>query len=394
MNGTNGFHLVEYLNFVVKRKELLLLVFLSSLVLSYGAIYFLIEEQFEATATVIPRQDDASSVSNGLLRGLKGMSLGSLSKSSSSETDIYKTIIYSRSMMEYLIHKFDLVRYYRMDTTKVDYMEMAIKRLKKEISTEETEESALVITIRATSRQRAADMVNEILAKMNERIVELNVSRSAENRAFLGKRVEEIQDTLRQIEDSMRAFQERTGLLDVKSQVQGIVTAHATLEADLAAKNIQKGILEKLYDENSAQVKEMDLQVQELQKRMMQLRLEGDRGGVLVSLSKLPKISAEFLRLYREIEINTTLLEYVIPLYEQAKIEEKKDYPVIQVIDYAVPPAKKSYPPRTLLSLLGSVSITLLVLVFLRLREKVKDCSDQRWLALFAAVKYWNWKKD
>ncbi len=226
----------------------------------------------------------------------------------------------------------------------------------------------MVITVRAASRQRAADMVNEILAKMSERIVELKVSRSKENRVFLGKRVEEIQSTLRQVEDSMRTFQERTGLLDVKSQVQGIVTAHATLEADIAAKNVQKGILEKLYNEDSPQIKEVDLQVQELQKRIVQLRSEGDRGGVILSLKKLPKTSIEFIRLYREIEINTMLLEYVIPLYEQSKIEEKKDYPVIQVIDYAIPPSKKSYPPRILFALIGSISISLCCLMLLYFR--------------------------
>ena len=100
MIDNKGFSLFDYLDFLVKRKTLLLKVFVSSLLISYGAIYVLIEEQFEATATIIPREEDATSLVGGLARGMKGLPLGLGSKSSSSEMDLYKTIIYSRTMME------------------------------------------------------------------------------------------------------------------------------------------------------------------------------------------------------------------------------------------------------------------------------------------------------
>jgi capsule polysaccharide export protein KpsE/RkpR len=228
---------------------------------------------------------------------------------------------------------------------------------------------------------------------MNDRIIDLKVSRSKQNRIFLEERVAEISSQLRTAEDSLRAFQERTGLLDVKTQLQGIFTAHATLESELMAKQVQLGILERLYDKESQQVKEVAMQVQEFQKKISQLRDQGDPGSPMLSLKKLPKTSSEFLNYYREVTLNNLVMEFIVPLYEQAKIEEKKDYPILQVIDYAVPPAKRSFPPRTLYALIGAFSITLLVLIVLAIRENAARIRDPRWLALRDEVRFWNWKK-
>jgi len=81
-----------------------------------------------------------------------------------------------------------------------------------------------------------------------------------------------------------------------------------------------------------------------------------------------------------------------MPLYEQAKIEEKKDYPVLQVIDYAVPPAKKSYPPRTIFSLVGAISVLLLVFTYMVVREAFHNTTDPRVRSLLKEARSWNWK--
>jgi uncharacterized protein involved in exopolysaccharide biosynthesis len=392
MSDTRGFHLFDYLDFLVKRKELVLAVFFSSFVVAYLLIFFLVEEQYEATAMLIPRSDDMSSAVTGLLRATKGLPFGLGSKSSArSDIDLYNTVIFSRSMMEDVIGKFGLLQAYRLDTTAADHMELAVKRLKREVLTKETEESAFQIVVRAGTRQRSADMVNYIIRRMNERIIDLNTQRSRDNREFLGHRVEDISATLRAAEDSLRTYQERTGLLDAKTQLQGIITANTTLETELEAKKLQESIMERMYDKESPQVKELRMQIEEYEKRLGALRSQSEPGSPLLALRKLPLTAVEFLRRYREVEINNLLLEYVLPLYEQAKIEEKKDYPVLQIIDQAVPPARKSYPPRTLFALIGSFSVTVLVFLVLLVRGGAVNPLDPRWRTILQESKHWTW---
>ncbi len=45
----------------------------------------------------------------------------------------------------------------------------------------------------------------------------------------------------------------------------------------------------------------------------------------------------EYFRIYREVEIQSKIMEVTLPLFEQAKMEEHKSIPTILVIDEAVP---------------------------------------------------------
>lgn len=393
MPSTNNLHFSDFVDFVVKRKELFVIVFLISLVMSYGLIFFLIGERFDATATIIPRQDMTMNLASTALKGLKGipLNLGG-GVSASDQMDLYKTIIYSRTMLESVVRKFNLVSVYGLDTTDIAFMEKALKRLKDEIETKETEESAFTITVRARTRQMSADMTNYIVRTMNDRIVELQVSRSRDNRIFLENRVHEIYSEIRIAEDSLRSYQERTGMLDVKSQLEGILKTHASLETDYVGKQLQLSIMRKMMNGEAPPVKELEIQVEEYAKRLRELRSEGDPGSPLLPLKSIPIISAGYVDRYREVEIDNLLLEFVMPLYEQAKIEEKKDYPVLQVIDYAVPPAKKSYPPRTLLALLGAFSITLVVILALMIRLEILKIRNPLVLGFLNEMKHWDWK--
>jgi capsule polysaccharide export protein KpsE/RkpR len=228
---------------------------------------------------------------------------------------------------------------------------------------------------------------------MNDRIIGLRVSRSRESRLFLETRMAEITAQLKLAEDSLRSFQERTGLLDVKSQIQGILEANATLETQRMAKDLQRGILMRMFDKDAPQVKEVDMQVDVIDRRLAQLRTESTPGSAILPLKQLPKTTVEFLRRYREVELNGLLLQYVMPLYEQAKLEEKKDYPILQIIDRAIPPAKRTYPPRLLFSLFGSIGVTMVVLVFLGFSEAKRKGMDPRILALVRDGLTWKWKK-
>lgn len=364
-----GFDIFDIFVFALQRKKILGILFLSSLVISYLSIYFLVEEQYEATATIIPSDDDGVSGIGGMLKGLKNLPLN-IGKSSSLQSEInrYNTIIFSRSTIEEIIREFDLYQVYDIDTTSVDYREQTLKRLRKEILTKETEEDAFEITVRSNTPQRAADMVNYIIQLLNDKIIQLKVSKSRENRIFLEKRVAEIYQELRISEDSLRFFQERSGLVDVKSQLPEMLAVYGTLETDLLTKKLKKNVLENLFDKQSPEVKNLEVEIKEYEKKLSSLRNEREGGSMVLAMRAIPKTAVEYYRRFRQIEINSTLLEFVVPLYEQAKIEEKKDYPILQVIDYGVPPSKKSWPPRTLLAFFGAVFVTCgnLLYVFIR----------------------------
>ena len=67
--------------------------------------------------------------------------------------------------------------------------------------------------------------------------------------------------------------------------------------------------------------------------------------------------------------MQTKLMEYILPMYEQAKVEEQKSIPTVIMIDKAAPPQLK-YTPRRGLIILGLSFLGLFFLILVSLRAQ------------------------
>ncbi len=359
---TKLFKARDFFFYIRKHLKVTVIFFICSCVLSYGIIFLTIEPRFKASALIIPHENESVSITALAMGMSQKMPFSFGTKSMNSEIDMYLTILYARSTLEDVINKFKLCNDYKLDTNKLGWKEEALKILKKRIVAEETDQGAFLITAIANSRSKASDMTNYLVQKLDERVIELRTNRSRQNREFLENRVMELQEQLYRSEDSLKKYQEMSGLLDVKTQLPEILTLYSTLESDLIAKRIHLAVLENLYGSTSQQVQELKITISEYEKKLDKLRREGGEHNSILAINKIPQKYIEFLRLYRQVTINNQLLEYLVPLYEQAKIDEKRDYSTLQVIDYAIPPAKKSFPPRTLLSFISGICVTIIML--------------------------------
>lgn len=64
-----------------------------------------------------------------------------------------------------------------------------------------------------------------------------------------------------------------------------------------------------------------------------------------------PDLTKELKRLQREVEVKNQVFLTLTQQHELAKIEAKRDLPIVQVLDYARPPEVKSFPQRSLIVL-------------------------------------------
>jgi capsule polysaccharide export protein KpsE/RkpR len=72
------------------------------------------------------------------------------------------------------------------------------------------------------------------------------------------------------------------------------------------------------------------------------------------SIRKLPLLGVTYADLYRKTKVQETVLETLTQEYELAKVQEAKEIPTVKVLDSPDVPDKKSFPPRTLIVLLGT----------------------------------------
>ena len=74
------------------------------------------------------------------------------------------------------------------------------------------------------------------------------------------------------------------------------------------------------------------------------------------SLQQLPILDNTYYGLARQAKINETVYEVLTKQYELAKVEEAKEIPTIKVLDEPLVPERKTWPPRLLIVILGTIA--------------------------------------
>ncbi|MDR5730728.1 MAG: GNVR domain-containing protein, partial [Terriglobia bacterium] len=104
--------------------------------------------------------------------------------------------------------------------------------------------------------------------------------------------------------------------------------------------------------------------------RTQLIRLGGseDSGGnsLIVPKGKVPEAGLEYVRKLRDVKYYETIFNILARQFEIAKLDEAKEGALIQVVDPAIPPDKKSSPKRALI-VIAATALGLFFAVFLAL---------------------------
>lgn len=87
-----------------------------------------------------------------------------------------------------------------------------------------------------------------------------------------------------------------------------------------------------------------------------QLRQAKDRlTDAELVLDKTPNTNLKYLDALRNLKYQEAVWEMLAKQFEMAKLDEAKDFPLIQVLDKATPPEKKSKPKRSMVVMLATL---------------------------------------
>ncbi len=348
---------------------------LSVLVLAVLAtvLAFILPVKYEGQATVLPSQKSAmlSMLGTGMSSTVSSLArqFGSLVGGGEGQIGVgfnYLAILNSRDAMERVVKKFDLMKVYSIGDSSMD---KTIKELRSNSDFELDKFGQVVVKAYDRSPIRAAAMANYFVSILNEINAQLSSEDARNLRIVIENRYLKNVSDLEAAEDSMKAFQQRYGVFSLPDQAKASVQAGAELEAQLMLAQVKLSVLEKQMSVTSPEVQSTTQQIDALTKKINELKTgqtQGSRGdfGVFVPFKQMPGKMMMYLDLYRDVEIQSRLLEYVYPMYEQAKLEEAKETPTVLVLDRAVPPEKKAYPLRALIVLSGAFLGLVLSILF------------------------------
>jgi uncharacterized protein involved in exopolysaccharide biosynthesis len=328
-------------------------------------IAFLIPARYESTARLMPPDNQSSSslamaaaAMSGAAGGLGGMAGDLLGLKSTS--DVFVGILTSRTVQDKLIHQFDLKRLYRDRR-----MEDARKDLADHTSVSVERKSQIIsITVTDKNPQRAAAMGQAYVEELNRLVAELSTSSARRERIFLEGRLQAVNQDLEAAEKDFSQFASKNTAIDVKEQGKAMVEAAAMLQGQLIAAQSQYEGLREIYTDNNPRVRTVKARIDELQRQLEKLGGKGESATTISgqpgdsmypSIRKLPLLGVPYADLYRRTKIQEAVLETLTKEYEMAKVQEVKEIPTVKVLDNAHIPDKKSFPPRLLISFLGTV---------------------------------------
>ena len=166
-------------------------------------------------------------------------------------------------------------------------------------------------------------------------------------------------------EEAMRKTQQATGVLQIDSQARALIESTAILRAQVVAKEVQIQGMRSFATEDNPDVVLAKQQLSALQSQLEHLAgSQHDTGSdIVLSKGRVTGAGMEYLRRYRDLKYNETVYELLTKELEIAKLDEAREGEIVQVVDSAVPPDKKSSPHRTLI-VIGMTVLAFFVAVF------------------------------
>jgi tyrosine-protein kinase Etk/Wzc len=340
----------DYIYILYKWKKFLIINLF--IVLGLSTLYaFLLPLEYKATATIMipPENESAFGGLTSLLGGKSSIaSMGSkLFGVSKTSEDILLGIINSRTALTDVINKFKLMEYYEIDDKNVD---KALKAFRNDISSDPNEFGMIDFSVINKSPEVSAQIANYMVALVDSLNIEFNIERAKSNRIFIEKRYMQNVNDLRRAEDSLYKFQKKYGIVAVPEQLEVTVKAAAEVEAQLMKKEMEAYFIKQLYGEISPHYQGILAEQKLLKSKIQEMKNSQDlssSSNILYPFKEMPDIAIQYLRTFREVELQQTIMEFVLPMYEQAKVEEQKSIPTIMIIDKAVPPELKHSPKRS-----------------------------------------------
>jgi LPS O-antigen subunit length determinant protein (WzzB/FepE family) len=317
-----------------------------------AGITLILTPTFTAT-TIIMVPQQAQSTAAAMLGQLGGLAaVGGMSDLLKTPSDLYVGILKSRTIADNLIAQFGLQRTYNSKT-----LTDARKELQNATQLTSGKDSLIRISVEDSSRIRAAQMANAYVDELQKQNSRLAITESGQRRLFFEKQLESEKAALADAETAFEKTQKQTGMIQLTSQSELAVRAVAEAQAEIASREVALQSLKSGATEQNPAVVRQEEELKALRDQLRKLESSGDVhrvGNPLLPTGELPEAGLRNVRGLRDLSYHETLFELLAKQYEIARIDEAKNAPVIQIVDYAIPPEKKTSPKRALLTMLGA----------------------------------------
>ena len=322
------------------------------------AISFAIPPTYTASTKFLPPQQQQSMAAGmlsslGALGGLAGAAAGL-----KNPADQYVAYLKTNSVQDALIERFKLQERYDAKF-KVDTR----KELSQNARISAGKDGLITVEVDDKDAQVSADLANAHIEELQRLLSRLAVTEAQQRRLFFEKQIKLTQDKLTQAEQALRSSGVDASAL--KSDPKAAVTAMAQIQAQVTAQEVKVASLRGYLAESAPDFRQAMTELGALRAQLNKLENASSKAGG----------DSDYVTRYREFKYQETLFELFAKQYELARVDEAREGAVIQVVDVAQAPERKSKPKKALITALATLGSGFGLLLFVLMREGVRNAS-------------------
>lgn len=364
----------EALIVLAKRKGFILKVVAAAIVLSIGLALWM-TKIYTATTRIMPPQQPQSLSLTALMSQLGP--LGALAQGVGglhTPSDIYVSMLRSDTIANNIVERFSLKQVYG---TKLDVDTR--KRLEQATLIVASKDGIISVSVDDKDPQRASDMANAYADELEKLTKVLAVSEAAKRRLFFERETKLAMDDLSTAELALKQTQEKTGLILLEPQSRAIMESLEALRARVAAKEVEIEALKSFAAPQNPDLVRAQNELAALKQQVARLEVGGGKASIAdLPIESVPTAGLEYVRKLREVKYREALFELLAKQFEAAKIDEARDTFIVQQLDKATKPEKKSRPLRAVIVIVSTAVALILAIMAAFLMEKLERAKEDR----------------
>lgn len=396
----NEIHLLDYLIVLAKHSRMIIYFSIAIMVLTY-LICLAFPNKYTAKARLLPPQQNLtlsaqllntlggggtpgapSGAGGGMVAGLLGLK---------SPSDLYVNMMLGDTIFDRIINRFNLRKLY-----KEKYIETTRRALSKTVNISAQKDGLITVEVTDKDPRRAAEMANAFAEELDKLLQELATQEASGRSAFLEKERDQANQNLTKAENALRSFSEQNSVIQIDTQTKGVLEYIARLRAEIDAKEVQIQVMRQQATRFNYDMVKLETEAQGLKNKLKTAENLYDKNcvsDVCLTTNKVPALGLEYLRLYRGVKFQEALYQLYSKVVELARLDMVKDFSVVQVVDQALPPEKRSNK-RLLPALLAGFVSGFMMIFFAFILEfwqnaKVNDENSRRLAALRDNLQQW-----
>lgn len=324
------------------------------------AYTYTLPPSYKATTKFLPPQQQQSAAA-AMLQNLGPLAGAAAAAGFKSPADQYVTFMQSHRLQDILIQRLKLAE--RFGT---QHQEDTRAALAGRAQIANGKDGLISVEVNHKDPQFAAQLANGYVDALRELLKSIAVTEAQQRRVFFENQLTSAKDNLIKAEVALKSSGINSSTLKLSSGAA--VESLAKLKASMAAQEIKLASMRGYLTESAPEFKQAMVEMAALRAQVARIEKDEPAGDPVCN---------EFIHKYRNFKYYETLFELFGKQYEVARVDESREGAVIQVLDVAEPPVRRSSTKRAQIAVTTTLGVGLALLLFVFIRNAFKNASKR-----------------